>query len=148
MRGRAYQGLKVLTNQKFVDDRRVAAIGYCFGGTVALELARGGAKIDGVASFHGGLDTPDPSEAKNIRAKVLVLTGGDDAYVPPAQIAAFEDEMRKGKVDWQVNIYGNAVHGFTNPEAGNDNSTNYAYNEKAAQRSWEAMRVFFAEIFK
>ena len=147
MRARTEAALRTLLKQKYVDSKRVAAIGYCFGGTCVLELARSGADINGVVTFHGGLDTPTPADAKNIKAKVLVLTGGDDGYVPPQQVNAFEDEMRKGKVDWQVVSYGNAVHGFTNPSAGTDNSKGYAYNAAADHRSWQAMQDFFNEIF-
>ncbi len=148
MRARTNAALETLRKQKFVDDKNVAITGYCFGGTCVLELARSGADVPGVVSFHGGLDTPTPDDAKNIKGKVLVLTGGDDSYIPPAQITAFEDEMRKGKVDWQLVSYGNAVHGFTNETAGTDNSKGYAYNESADRRSWQAMQDFFKEIFK
>jgi dienelactone hydrolase len=148
MRARARAGLEVLRKHELVDPKRIAAIGYCFGGMTVLELARSGADVAGVVSFHGGLSTPNPAEAKNIKAKVLVLHGGDDPNVPPEQVLAFQDEMRKAKVDWQMVIYGGAVHSFTNPASGNDPSRGAAYNEKADQRSWEAMRVFFAEIFR
>ena len=113
-----------------------------------LELARSGADLAGVVSFHGNLDTPHPDDAKNIKAKVLVLTGADDPHVTPAQVAAFEDEMREAGVDWQLVSYGGAVHSFTNPASGNDPTKGVAYNEKADHRSWEAMKQFFAEIFK
>jgi dienelactone hydrolase len=99
-------------------------------------------------SFHGGLDTPDPNDAKNIKAKVLVLTGADDPNVPASQVLAFADEMRKARVDWQLVMYGGAVHSFTNPASGNDPSKGVAYNEKADRRSWQAMKDFFAEMFK
>jgi len=148
MRTRANAGLEVLRRHKLTDASRVAAIGYCFGGTTVLELARSGAPLSGAVCFHGTLDTPFPDDAKNIKGKVLVLTGGDDRFVPPEQVAAFEDEMRKGGVDWQINAYSGAVHGFTNPDNGGDKSTNIAYNEKADKRSWEAMKSFFDEIFK
>ena len=148
MRARAVAGLDVLRNQPLADDKRIAAIGYCFGGTAVLELARSGADIAGAVSFHGGLDTPAPEDAKNIKGKVLVLHGADDPYAPAAQVLAFEDEMRRANVDWQVTLYSNAVHAFTIPEAGNDNSKGAAYNEKADKRSWEAMKIFFAEIFQ
>jgi dienelactone hydrolase len=147
LRARAQAGLDELRRQPMVDADRLAAIGYCFGGTAVLELARSGADMRGVVSFHGGLDTPNPADAKKIRAKVLVLHGADDPHVPPSQVAAFEDEMRKGGVDWQMVIYGGAVHSFTNPDSGSDPSKGVAYNEKADRRSWEAMKVFFAEIF-
>jgi dienelactone hydrolase len=148
MRARAAAGLDILKKQKFVDPSRIAAIGYCFGGGVALELARSGADIAGVVSFHGNLDTPNPADAKNIKAKVLVCHGGNDPYVTRQQVEAFENEMKDAGVDWQLNIYGGAVHSFTNPASGNDPSTGVAYNEKADKRSWQAMKDFFAEIFK
>jgi dienelactone hydrolase len=148
MRSRANAGLEVLGKHKLTDAKRTAAIGYCFGGSVALELARSGARVAGVVSFHGNLDTPNSGDAKNIRGKVLVLHGADDPIVPTDQVMAFQDEMRKAGVDWQMIIYGGAVHGFTNPESGNDPSKGVAYNEKADKRSWAAMRMFFEEIFK
>ena len=148
LRERANAGLDMLMKNQLTDTKRVAAIGYCFGGTTVLEIARGGADIAGVVSFHGGLDTPDVNDAKKIKAKVLVLTGADDPNVPPAQILAFADEMRKAAVDWELVMYGGAVHSFTNPAAGNDPSKGAAYNEKADRRSWQAMKDFFAEIFK
>jgi dienelactone hydrolase len=148
MRARANAGLEVLKKHPLADPGRIAAIGYCFGGTTALETARSGADLAGVVSFHGGLDSPNPGDAKNIKGKVLALHGGDDPYVPPEQVIKFEEEMRKAGVDWQLVSYGGAVHSFTNPEAGNDPSKGAAYNEKADRRSWEAMKLFFAEIFK
>jgi dienelactone hydrolase len=148
MRARALAGLNVLLGNEMCDTKRVAAIGYCFGGTTVLEIARSGADIAGVASFHGALDTPNPGDAKNIKCKVLALHGGDDPYVPRKDVEAFEDEMRAGSVDWQLNVYSGAVHAFTNPEAGDDNSKGAAYNAKADRRSWDAMKLFFAEIFK
>ncbi len=148
MRARAAAGLDVLRNNALVDPKRIAAIGYCFGGTTVLELARSGAPLAGVVSFHGGLDTPTPGDARNIKGKVLALHGADDPFAPAAQRAAFEDEMRKGGVDWELVVYGGAVHGFTNPDNGTDPSKGLAYNENADRRSWEAMKAFFTEIFR
>jgi dienelactone hydrolase len=147
MRARTQAGLDLLRGQPICDPKRVAAIGYCFGGTCVLELARSGADIAGVVSFHGGLDTPNPADAKNIKCKVLVLHGGDDPHVPQKDVEAFEDEMRTADVDWQLVVYGSAVHAFTNPAAGNDKSRGAAYNARADRRSWEAMKLFFVEIF-
>ncbi len=148
MRARVNAGLEALKNNPLVDPKRVAAIGYCFGGAAVLELARSGAELAGVVSFHGALATPNPDDAKNIKARVLVLTGADDPSVKPEQVAAFEDEMRRAGVDWQLVSYGHAVHGFTNRDNGTDNTRGSAYNEKADKRSWRAMKDFFEEIFK
>ena len=148
MGARAAAGLDVLRNRPETDPTRLAAIGYCFGGTTVLELARSGADLVSVVSFHGGLDTPTPGDARNIKAKVLVLHGGDDPMVPNKQVEAFQEEMRKGGVDWQFISYGGAVHRFSNPAAGDDSSKGLAYNERADRRSWEAMRAFFAETLK
>jgi dienelactone hydrolase len=146
LRARVNAGLAVLKKDELTDATKVAAIGYCFGGTTVLELARSGADISGVVSFHGGLSTPMPADSK-IKAKVLALHGADDPHVPPPEVAAFEEEMRKAKADWALVSYGSAVHSFTDWNAGNDNSKGSAYNEKADQRSWQAMKDFFAEIF-
>ena len=99
-------------------------------------------------SFHGGLDSPTPEAAHKIKASVLVLHGADDPHVPPAEMQAFEEEMRAAGVDWQLISYGNAVHSFTQPMAGDDPSRGAAYEARADRRSWQAMRIFFAEIFK
>jgi dienelactone hydrolase len=147
LRRRVKAGFEQLKKSRFVDAEKTAAIGYCFGGTTVLELARSGADVDGVVSFHGGLGTPKPDDAKNIKAKVLALHGADDPNVPPTEVQAFEEEMRKAKVDWELVAYGNAVHSFSDWNAGNDNSKGAAYNEKADKRSWEDMKDFFNELF-
>lgn len=147
MRERAAKGLEVLRGISQCDPKHIIAIGYCFGGTTALELARSGADIDGVVSFHGGLATPNPDDAKNIRGRVLVLHGADDPHVSADEVAGFTAEMRAAKVDWQLVMYGNAVHSFTNPAAGNDPSTGAAYNEAAASRSWDALLQFAHDCF-
>ncbi len=146
LRARVQAALAELLKRPNVDATKIGAIGFCFGGTTVLELARSGADVAGVVSFHGGLDSPTPDDAKNIKGKVLVLHGADDKFVNP-DVPAFQEEMRKGNVDWQFISYGGAVHSFANPKAGNDNSTGSAYNEKADKRSWQAMKDFFAEIF-
>ena len=148
LRERVNAGLEALKKDKFTDPNRIAAIGYCFGGTTVLELARSGADIAGVVSFHGGLSTPNPDDAKNIQCKVLALHGADDPHVPVEEVTGFGKEMRDANVDWQLVAYGNAVHSFTDWNAGSDNSKGSAYNEKADKRSWEDMKQFFAEIFK
>ena len=146
-RRRLLAALDQLKKEPRVDPSNIAAIGYCFGGTGVLELARAGADVKGVVSFHGGLDSPHPGDGKAIRAKVLVLHGADDPFNSPEDIAAFQEEMRKGGVDWQMIYYGGAVHSFTHPGAGSDNSKGAAYNALADARSWRAMRDFFGEIF-
>ncbi len=147
MRTRIKAGLAQLQQQQLTDSKRIAAIGYCFGGTTVLELARSGANVSGVVSFHGGLDTPNPNDAKNIKSKVLVLHGADDPLVPTPQVLAFQDEMRQAGVDWQLVSYGGTVHSFTNPDSGNDPAEGVAYNAQSDQRSLAAMKLFFAEIF-
>jgi dienelactone hydrolase len=147
LRARVNAGLDVLRKERFVDPKRIAAIGYCFGGTTVIELARSGADIAGVVSFHGALDSPRPEDGKNIRCKVLALHGADDPFVPAKDIAAFEDELRNAGVDWQLVKYGGAVHSFTDWNA--DGSMKGAkYDERADKRSWEDMKLFFAEIFR
>jgi dienelactone hydrolase len=148
LRARVNAGLDELKKTPFVDARRIAAIGYCFGGTTVLELARSGAELNGVVSFHGGLDSSNPADGKNIRSKILVLAGADDPFQNPENLTAFEKEMRDSKVDWQITFYGGAVHAFTQPEVDKDNLDGAKYNERADKRSWEAMKTFFAEIFK
>jgi dienelactone hydrolase len=147
MRARAMAGLDVLRRYPKVDPDNLGAIGYCFGGTTVLELARAGADLKGVVSFHGTLETPNPDDAKNIRCKLLVLTGADDPNVPKAQIAAFEEEMKKAHVTYKVIAYPGAVHAFTNPAAGEDPKKGVAYNKEADEKSWEAMKEFFAKVF-
>ncbi|TDE06871.1 dienelactone hydrolase family protein [Flavobacterium sandaracinum] len=126
----------------------IVMIGYCFGGTGVLEAARTGMELQGVVSFHGGLGR-DASRVNNpIKTRVLVLHGADDPYVPLTEITAFQQEMRDTKADWEMIYYADAVHAFTEPEAGNDNSKGAAYNEKAARRSWERMNTFLKEVLK
>jgi dienelactone hydrolase len=124
----------------------IAVIGYCFGGSGAIEAARANFKVKGVVSFHGGLGRDATRTIETINPKVLVLHGADDFFVPEAEIKTFQDEMRTAKADWQMTYYANSVHAFTHKDAGNDNSKGAAYNEKAAKRSWQAMLDFFKEI--
>jgi dienelactone hydrolase len=148
LRARINAALAALKGRKEVDPKKIAAIGYCFGGTTALELARSGADVLGVVGFHAALNTPTPADAKNIKGKVLVCHGADDPFVKPDEVLAFVEEMKEAKVDYQLNVYGGAVHTFTNPAAGNDPSKGQAYIAQADRRSWEAMKDFFAEIFQ
>ena len=147
IRARAKGGLDALVARPEVDASRVAAIGYCFGGTMALELARGGNPILGVVGFHSGLATVAPQDAHNIKGKVLVCIGADDPVIPLQQRIDFENEMRNGEVDWQMDLYGGVVHSFTNPGADKAGLAQSRYNAKAAARSWATMRAFFDEIF-
>ncbi|GAB2531197.1 dienelactone hydrolase family protein [Rufibacter soli] len=148
LRQRVNLALAQLKKQPTVNGAKVAAIGYCFGGYTALELARSGADLAGVVSFHGNLATATPVEAGKMKAKVLVAHGALDPYVPQKEVDAFFKEMNEAKVDYQFIAYSNAVHSFTNPGSGNDISKGAAYNAAADRRSWEAMKTFFAEIFK
>ncbi|HEX7261305.1 MAG TPA: dienelactone hydrolase family protein [Luteolibacter sp.] len=149
-RARLTSALDWLKADERTDGKKIAAIGYCFGGAGVLELARSGADIAGVVSFHGSLDAAAgmTAEAGKIPAKVLVLHGADDPFAPAEQVAALQKELTAAKADWQFILYGGAVHSFTQKTAGNDNSKGAAYNEAADRRSWAAMQAFFAELFK
>lgn len=147
LRERVAAGLAQLVKNPKVDAKKTAAIGYCFGGTTVLELARSGAAVGGVVSFHGGLDSPTPADAKQIKAKVLVLHGAADPYEKPADFASFQKELADAGVDWQLVAYGGAVHCFTQVGSGKDVATGCAYNAAADARSWAAMRAFFDELF-
>jgi dienelactone hydrolase len=126
---------------------RLAAIGYCFGGTTVLELARSGADIKATVGFHSGLRTARPQDAVNIRGKVLVQIGADDPVVPADQRLAFEKEMTDAKVDWRMLLYGGAGHSFTNPDVGALGRPGFAYHKPTDERSWRAMMDLFAETF-
>lgn len=149
IRARASAALATLTAQDGVDGDRIAAIGFCLGGTMALELARAGSGIRAAVGFHSGLSTASPQDAINITGKVLVCIGADDPAIPAEQRAAFEDEMRQGKVDWQMHLYGDVVHSFTDPEADSrGNIEAFRYGADADVRSWNAMTLLFDEAFR
>ncbi len=149
---KAYQKRINLALQQLIksgaDPNNIVVIGYCFGGTGALEAARGGLAVKGVVSFHGGLKKDASRTNEPFSAKVLVLHGADDPYVPAREVSDFQQEMRDSKADWQMIYYADAVHAFTDPYAGNDNSKGAAYNQKAARRSWESMLDFITEVLK
>lgn len=147
LRARLTSALNVLKADARTDATQLAATGYCFGGTSVLELARSGADLKGVVTFHGGLDSPKPADGKNIKGKVLALHGADDPYVPAKDVAAFEKELQEAKVDYKLIKYPGAVHSFTHKEAGSDNSKGAAYNEAADQASWQEMKAFLAGLF-
>lgn len=140
-------GLRVLTAQPRTDRSKIAAIGFCFGGTLVLELARGGADVKAVVGFHSNLATARPQDAHNIKGKVLVCIGADDPMITPHQREAFEQEMRAGGVDWRMNLYGGAVHSFTNPAADERGMAGIAYHRPTDERSWRAMLDLFEEAF-
>ena len=148
MRDRAGAALDVLRRQPMVDPSRLAAIGYCFGGMTVLELARSGADLLGVVSVHGGLDTPYPEDAKQIKGSILVLHGAADRFVTQDQVAAFDQEMTQAGVNHRIIQYDGAVHSFTVREAGNDPSTGMAYNAEADAKSWQEMTAFLKSLFQ
>jgi len=137
--------LYAVTLLPWVDDSRIAAIGFCFGGLCVLDLARMGADVKGVVSFHGLLYTPENSEKKTVTAKVLALHGHDDPMATADQLKAFTTEMTDLNVDWQLHSYGNTVHAFTNPEANNP-AMGTVYNETADKRAWQSMKNFLEEV--
>lgn len=147
LRERVLAGFHAAKTIPEVDIARIGAMGFCFGGLCALDLARSGAEVRGVVSVHGLLHAPSHVADKKLQAKVLVIQGYDDPMVPPEQVLAFEKEMAAHKADWQVHIYGGIIHGFTNPLA-NDLELGILYNATADHRSWVAVQNFFAEVLK
>ena len=145
-RQRARVALDKLASLPQADPSRMAAIGFCMGGTFGLELARDGALLKGVVTFHSGLQTQRPAAGK-INAKILINTGADDPMVPFEQVKAFADEMTKAGADWQIISYGHTKHSFTNPDADSVGMPALGYNKLADERSWRAMKSFFEEIF-
>lgn len=149
-RGRVQAGIDALRAMSSLQATRFALIGYCFGGTVALDYARGGSgDVAGVVSFHGGLASAAPVSAPGaIKPSIAVFHGADDPHVPPAEVEGFIAEMKTAQADWSFSEYAGAVHAFTEPSAGNDPSKGAAYNEKADRRSWAATEAFLAETLK
>ena len=145
LQARLKVALAALVAHPMVDAKRVAAMGFCFGGLCVLDMARSGAAVQGVVSFHGLLTKPGNTDGQPIRAKVLVLHGHDDPMCPVAQVNAFEQEMTAVGVDWQVHAYGNTLHSFTNPEA-NDRSFGTLYSDSADRRSWVSLLNFLEEV--
>jgi dienelactone hydrolase len=143
----ATAALAALAAEPETDPTKLAAIGYCFGGTTALELARSGAALKAVVGFHSGLGTVKPARHGAIKGKVLVNIGADDPIVPPEQRAAFEAEMKTAGVDWRVILYGGVGHSFTNPDVGRLGREGFAYDAAADRRSWAAMIDLFGEVF-
>ncbi len=147
MRERARAGLDILRNNSRVNPKKIAAIGYCFGGTTVLELAYSGADLAGVVTFHGGLTAAKAEDLSRIKARFLICHGADDGFISAEAINAFQEGMRKSGVDWQMIFFGGAVHGFTNPAADKYGIKGLAYNKLADERSWHYMQFFFKEIF-
>ncbi len=143
--GRA--GLEMLCAEERTDTTRLAAIGYCFGGAVAFELARDGADLKAAVGFHADLRSPLPAGAGGISAKMLALIGADDPIVDGSQRRDFEDEMRAAGADWQLVVYGGAGHSFTSPAADRAAMPGIAYHEATHRRSWRAMADLFDEVF-
>lgn len=146
LRARVRAAFDTLAAQTGVDTRKMLAMGYCFGGSTVLELARSGAPVIGVVTFHGGLSNPAPQDAANIQGKVLVLHGAIDPNVKPEEVAQFQKEMNEAKVDYQFHTFPNTVHSFTIKSAGNDISKGAAYNELSDKRSFAMMKAFFEEV--
>lgn len=146
LRRRVNLGLDQLRKNPDVDPKKIAAIGYCFGGSAVLELGRSGANIAGIVTFHGGLDNPKPEDAKNIKAKVLICQGGADQFTLKS-LPAFKKEMDDAKVDYRIISYKGAVHGFTNPD-NKGTAPGLKYDAKADKASWKAMKQFFKKVFK
>jgi dienelactone hydrolase len=150
-KARFLAGLELLKQQPIVDPTRIAAIGYCFGGGIVLNMARQGVDLKGVVSFHGSLSPVRPAQAGVVKARILVLNGDADKFTTPEQIAAFKKEMEAAKVDYQFISYPNAMHSFTNPDAdklAKQFNMPISYNAEADRKSWEEMRRFLTEIFE
>ena len=145
-RGRANEALKILKSQKTVDEKRMAGIGYCFGGATVLQLAYAGTDLKAVVSFHGALSIPEST--KDIKARLLILQGEKDPYVKPETIQELKKTLDQGKVDYKFISYPGAVHSFTVKEAGDDPSKGLAYNAEADQKSWDEMKILFDEVLK
>ena len=149
-KARFMAALDFLKGQPAVDPSRIAAIGYCFGGGVVLNMARQGVDLKGVASFHGGLTAVNPAQPGSVKAKILVLNGGDDKFITPEQIEAFKQEMKAAGADFQFISYPGALHSFTNPEAtelGKKFNMPIAYNAQADKESWSEMKRFLTKIY-
>ncbi len=139
--------LRVLREQPEVDPNRIAAVGFCFGGSVALELARSGAEICGAACFHGSLATPAPARPETLKASILVMNGADDSFVSKNELQAFEDEMRAAGADWQLLSLGGAVHSFSNAAADAAGIPGLAFHARSERRAWRAFEDFLLEVF-
>lgn len=147
LQARMHASLDAFRSQPEVDSDRIAAMGFCFGGLCVLDLARTGADLRGAISFHGLFIAPDNVKKPDIRARILALHGNDDPMVPPEQVNALEKELTEAGADWQIHVYGNAMHSFTNPQA-NDPDFGTVYNENADRRSWQSLLNFLDEVLR
>lgn len=146
-KARALAGLEILKQQPYVDNSKLAAIGYCFGGSTVLQLGYANVGLKGVASFHGAL-TPPSEEGDDIATKILICHGANDAFISEDSAQTIRQALTKRNADWQMIYYANARHGFTNPNAGDYGLDNLKYDKAADERSWEAMDEFFEELFE
>lgn len=144
-RGRVIAGYEVLANHKRVDNRRIAAIGYCFGGSTCLQLAYSGTNVAGVVSFHGSLMPPGDDDAM-IKGRILICHGDADPLVPEEQVRRCEEGLKKAKADYKLIRYASAQHSFTNPNAGKAGIDGVKYDEAADRKSWEDMQEFFKDV--
>jgi dienelactone hydrolase len=147
LRARIRAAYDALVKLPEVDPKRTASIGFCFGGGTSIELARSGAPVSAVVSFHGALETKLPAEPNTIQAKILACTGHDDPFIPQTQVQGFMDEMTKAGADFQVIIYSQTKHSFTEPRASERGVDALAYNKSSDERSWRAMQDLFEEVF-
>jgi dienelactone hydrolase len=145
LRARATVALEVLTGHASVDKGRLAAIGFCFGGTTVIELARGGAPFKAVVGFHAGLTSASPEDNRAIAGKLLLCLGADDPVVPAERRESFLAEMSAAGIDWQMHLYGGVAHSFTNPEIDAWDYPGFRYDPRADARGWAAMRTLFEE---
>lgn len=144
---RAAAGLAQLEDSELVDDDRMAAVGYCFGGGTVMQMAYGGADLDGVVSFHGSLPAAPEASYGKIEPEILVLHGQADSFIAPEVVTNFQDKLEEAGANWEMDIYGGVRHGFTNPDAADYGIDNLAYDAQADARSWQRMQTFFDEIF-
>lgn len=146
LRRRLGKALATVLDMNAVDETRVAAVGYCFGGLCVLDMARGGAAVRGVVSFHGLLGAPEAIETGPVSAKVLALHGWSDPMAPASEVEAFGKEMDAAGADWQLHAYGGVYHAFTNPKANDPDGLGVLYNAEADRRSWQTMKNFLGEV--
>lgn len=145
--GRTLAGLQILKDHPKVDGSRIAAIGYCFGGSTVLQLAYSGAEVDAVVSFHGALPKPSQKQAKAIKSTILICHGAKDAFIPEKVVSSVRKALEAAEVDYQIIYHGGARHSFTVPDANKRGIENIRYDEAADRRSWAAMQMLFDEVF-